>query len=318
VEQAASAYGPEVVALAGSIGEQQAGFVTRADGTRTEVLVTFRAYRIRETIGTYARVIANIPPEDLVFPPWYGSHWKSQNVGGVYGFLFGTGSIVDRTRIRPPSGDGRNVLAGDGGDLGGVTEPTPTTPDTSRVADPEGTPGAGHSTHPETGGEHYGTPGTGTEDETGLLGAIEGRGNINQAIDELVKVYSRIRQERWDTNDFLRSYTWRPIASMVDVLGTANLEISDDGAVIRGNEGFHSRAFGDFDDLRQLVQNTDGRPSRILGLTTEDPDDSRSASSRREAERDAGVAARLDTRKEKRLLVFKYLQALLAGRGILG
>jgi hypothetical protein len=321
VEQAASAYGPEVVALVGSIGEQQAGFITRNDGTRTEILVTFRAFRVRERIGVYERMFRSLPPEELVFPPWYGEHWSSRKVGGIYGYLFGTGSIVDPTTILSPpgSGDGRDILVGDGGDPSGVTEPRPIEADVPRVVDAEEIPAAGQTTQPETGGQPHGPPrADGEETGQSVLAEVEGRGDINQAIEELVRAYSRVRQERWDTNEFIRSYTWRPIASLVDMFGTANLEISEEGEVVQGNEGFHSRAFGDFDDLRQLVRNVEGRPPRILGLSLEDPDDARTRDSRRAAVRDQGVAQRLDTRKEKRVLVLRYMSALLASRGILG
>ena len=319
VSQAAAAYGPEVVAIVGSIGEQQAGFITRTDGTRTEIFIEFKAWRIRETIGIYRRRgTTSLPPEELVFPPWYGDHWKAHAVGGIYSHLFGTGSIVDETTFRAPTdSSGRTTRDADGGDPSGVTQPRDTDPTKPMVTESEDIPGEGHSTQPATGGDAHGPPRQDTEPVGETIGMVQGRGEINQAIEELVRVYSRVRQERWDVNEFIRSYTWRPIASVVDLFGTASLEISDEGEVVQGHEGFHSRAFGDVDDLRQLVSNVDGRPRRILGLTLEDPDDPSTSDADR-AERDQGIAARLDTRREKRLPVFRYLQALLSSRGILG
>ena len=316
VEQAAQAYGAEVAALVGSIGSQQSGFVTRDDGTRTEITVAFNAYRVTETIGVYERTFQNLPPEELVFPPWYGEHWRSARVGGIYSFLFGTGSVVDPVTFQAPAGADTSMLS------------DPETSDAdSRRGDTEGlvdpnfdAPAVGHADHPATGGQQYGPPGEPEEGDpvTGqTIGQVDGRGSINEAIETLVRTYSRVRFERWDTNEFLRSYTWRPIASLVDLFGTANLEINNDGEVVRGTEGFHSRAFGDFDDLRQLVRNVEGRPSRILGLTTQDPDDPRTAD-QDQAARDAQVAARMDTRREKRVQVLRYLRALLASRGVLG
>ena len=105
---------------------------------------------------------------------------------------------------------------------------------------------------------------------------------------------------------------------MVDIFGTANLEIDDDGEVVQGVEGFHSRAFGDFDDLRQLTRTVQGqRVATILGMTTTDEDEADGAAAN-QAFRDTERARRLDTRKEKRVAVYRYLQALLATRGILG
>ncbi len=131
-----------------------------------------------------------------------------------------------------------------------------------------------------------------------------------------MRAYSQVKLNHYDVHQFIRAYTWRPIATMVDMFGTANLEISDDGEVLRGREGFHSRAFGEYDDLRQLVGQGEGnRPQRILGLDTRDQDERDDSDS---PTRDERIAARMDTRKEKRTQVLKYLQNLLSSRGILG
>lgn len=322
VALSASAHGGEVVALVGTIGNSQPATQQRRDGVVTEIQVTFRAYKVTEEIGVYQRAFENIPAEDLVFPPWYGDHWRSTKVGGIYSYLFGTGSIIDPTVFRAPArADTTNNVVPDGGDLSGASSARSQPEEAQPLVDPTtDLPGVGQADHPQTGGMAYGPPGDSESDSvTGaVLGSVEARGTINEAIDELVKVYSRVRFERWDTNEFLRSYTWRPIATMVDLFGTANLEINDDGEVVRGVEGFHSRAFGPYDDLRQLVSNNTGdRPPRILGLTTDDPDDPRTTDTSR-AERDAGIAARLDTRREKRTQILLYLRALVASRGILG
>jgi hypothetical protein len=101
---------------------------------------------------------------------------------------------------------------------------------------------------------------------------------------------------------------------MVDLFGTANLEINDQGEVVRGVEGFHSRAFGDFDDLRQLVGPADGaRPRTILGISTENTDETSGAAGTPQE-----ISARLDTRKEKRLAVLKYLYRQLNSNGLRG
>jgi hypothetical protein len=106
---------------------------------------------------------------------------------------------------------------------------------------------------------------------------------------------------------------------MVDMFGTANLEIDDDGEVVRGVEGFHSRAYGDFDDLRQLTQTRgQDRVGTILNLVTTDTNEAAEGAAATRASRDTEKARRLDTRKEKRLAVFRYVQGLLSSRGILG
>lgn len=310
---------PEVAALAGTVGDTSSSFVSSSgtgnagdDATLTEVTVTFRAYQIRERLGLYQRTSVDLPAEDLCFPPWYGEHYRSQNIGALYGYFFGTGSIVDPTVVLDPTG--RSTRAADGGDPSGASEPRDT--ETTGVADPvtlpEEPPALMDSTTPEiTGAPGEVTPAT--------LAEVEPRGTIEEATATLVDAYSRIRRNRFDVDDFLRAYTWRPIASMVDIFGTANLEIDDDGEVVRGVEGFHSRAFGDFDDLRQLTRTVDGdRVATILGMTTTDADETDDPAAADRSSRDTERARRLDTRKEKRLAVLRYVQAILATRGILG
>lgn len=316
---------PEIAARAGSIGGVQSGYVTssseQVNPTLTEETVTFRAYRIVESMGVYRRTTVDLPAEDLTFPPWYGEHYRSGNIGALYSFFFGTGSIVDPLTVIGPSG--QSFSQADGGDPSGASSVTPagTGPGGSTesgvsegVTTPEDpTPVGVSESHAET----VGPPGAVTSTPQTLNKQNEGV-TIEEAVNTLVDTYSQIRRNRFDVDDFLRSYTWRPIASMVDIFGTSNLEIDDDGEVVQGVEGFHSRAFGDFDDLRQLTRTVDGqRVATVLGMTTTDVDEADGAAAT-QAQRDTERARRLDTRKEKRIAVYRYLQALLASRGILG
>jgi hypothetical protein len=311
---------PEVAALVGSVGGTQSSFVSAQgtgnagdEATLTEVEVTFRAYRITERLGVYRRESVDLPAEDLTFPPWYGEHYRSQNIGALYGYFFGTGSIVDPTIIVDPTGRSATLTQEE---VDGILRSTASTGDTTQphVTRPETEPEFLDSQRPEVVGAP-GEPGDSTR-----VGEIPGRGSIEEAVTSLVDSYSAIKRNRFDVDDFLRSYTWRRIASMVDMFGTANLEIDDNGEVVRGVEGFHSRAFGDFDDLRQLIRSVDGerRPQTILGLTTMDEEDASDPASQQRAARDAQRAQRMDTRKEKRLAVLRYVHAILATRGILG
>ncbi len=309
---------PEVAALVGSVGDTQSSFVSSSgtgnegdEATLTEVTVTFRAYRLKERLGLYQRTTADLPAEDLTFPPWYGEHYRSQNIGALYSYFFGTGSIVDPTVIVDPTG--RSARYSDGGDASGASEAGDpvSVGETEPVTLPEEPPELLDSTSSEVTGD----PGV---VEPVTLGEVEQRGSIEEATATLVDAYSRIKRNRFDVDDFLRSYTWRRVASLVDMFGTANLEIDDDGEVVQGIEGFHSRAFGDFDDLRQLTRTVDGeRVPTILGLTTTDEDEADGAAADR-AFRDTERARRLDTRREKRLAVLRYVHAVLATRGILG
>ena len=344
---------PEATVLAGTIGNEVAANPT-VTGTGNEgdpatvvsISITFLAVRIREEVGVYRRNTVDLAAEDLVFPPWYAETYRSRNIGALYSYFFGTGSIVDDTNIIGPenilltriqpadggdtSGAGAATPSGPGPDgsvTPGAAAPTVTTPDEPTPPDvaearPEiiGAPGTAEETRTLSAETADGGEGTSSVDgtRTPVLGRPTEHGNVEEAVRGLVEAYSLIRRNRFDIDDFLRSYTWRPIASIVDMLGTSNLEIDDDGEVVRGVEGFHSRAFGDFDDLRQLTRTVDGqRVQTVLGMTTTDEDEADGAAADR-AFRDTERARRLDTRKEKRLAVYRYVQALLTTRGILG
>jgi hypothetical protein len=314
VERPARDYGPEVVALVGTGGN--------IDASTGEVLVEFKAWEVTEDIGVYTREDVELPPEDITFPPWYGESWRTNRVGALYAYLLGTGALTDPTIILSPSGAeaARVEAEGEGADRSITVRLAEAYAGVSRNTAPGGTsaeaPPPGYSEVLPVGDSEEAGPARASDPEVeATLGTIPIRSPIAQATEEIVRAYSQIKLNKYDVHEFLRAYTWRPVASMVDLFGTANLEISDEGEVLRGREGFHSRAFGDYDDLRQLVGPSDtGRPRTILGLTTAESDESGDR-----ADRDSAISARLDTRKEKRVCVLRYLDSLLAGRGgILG
>lgn len=118
---------------------------------------------------------------------------------------------------------------------------------------------------------------------------------IKEAVEELSSVYNRIKMDGQDVHAFIRSYTSRPIATMSQILGSPDLQVSEDGKVIAGTSGFHSFAFGNFDQL-QGFDNTAVR--RIGGRG-----------------KPLKVAQELDTRKKKRDAVLRYREELNRGSG---
>lgn len=122
---------------------------------------------------------------------------------------------------------------------------------------------------------------------------------IEQAAAFLQATYSHIKQHGLDVEEFIRAYTWRPIATMVDMFGTRDLALSADGAyVTKGIEGFHSRAFGPWNDLFGLVT---PEIQEVVGL-----------------KRGSTSAQKGDTRKAKQTAVKDYLAGLGLGRAIIG
>lgn len=228
-------------------------------------VVTFKALEIEEEIPRYRTEIVELPAEEYIRPGWYGPCWKPNEIGQVYDFFFKTGSITDPTQVGDPQGAF--------------------------------------------------TPGTQDKTDDALLAAFENRtrstNNVSiltlddkattqQAVQFLVLTYSYMKQAG-DINidDFIKAYTWRPIASMVDMFGTTNLTLSTDGLrVLSGFEGFHSRSFGPYEDLFGLVS---PEIENILGV-----------------KRGETAAQKLDTRKRKQEAVLDYVTALNLSRSVVG
>jgi hypothetical protein len=132
----------------------------------------------------------------------------------------------------------------------------------------------------------------------GLL-ALAKDTSIEGAVAFILQTYSYIKLHGLSVDDFIRSYTWRPIASMPDMFGSSDLTLDAEGhAVVQGVEGFHSRAFGGFNDL--------------FGLVTPDIE------SITGIKRGSTVAQKGDVRGRKQLAVQEYVSALQFARAILG
>ncbi len=122
---------------------------------------------------------------------------------------------------------------------------------------------------------------------------------IEQAAAFLMATYSHIKQSGLDVEEFIRAYTWRPIATMVDMFGTGDLQLSPDGNfIVQGIEGFHSRAFGQFNDLFGLVT---PEIEEITGI-----------------KRGTNASQKTDTRKQKQDAVRDFIAGLGLGRAIIG
>ena len=229
--------------------------------------VIFRAYRVEEEVPRFVRETRDIPAEELIRPGWYGDIWSPAKIGEVYQDFFGTGSITDPQTVNGGFDQGQHIPNEDAAQAAEEAE-------TSRnIEDPR-------------------------NDALAFLTLDEGS-SIQDAVDFLTLTYSFIRQNGYNVDEFRRSYTWRPIASMVDIFGTTDLEFSSDGQeVLQGIEGFHSRAFGPYNDLFGLVS---PEIENILGI-----------------KRGSTSAQKADTRLRKQQAVQQMAAALSFSRGILG
>lgn len=232
-----------------------------------DVPITLHPFYVTEEISRYRRQEILIPAEEFIRPGWYGNVWTSANIGKVYTELFGTGSITDEQTITGPSGATTSSQSED--NLSAMEEAF----EAQDASDPR-------------------------LDAPALL-ALEKGASIQDAVEFLHLTYSYIRQSEMDTEEFIRAYTWRPIATMVDMFGTSDLEFTSDGSkVVTGIEGFHSKAFGPYENLHGLA---DPEIENIIGIGRKDVNN-----------------RKVDTRLRKYKAVQKYVSAIRFSRAILG
>jgi len=264
----AAEYGPEVIKDVGS-GTAQ---------TR------FRLFCIVEDAARLEEILIDMPLEDLIRPPWYSSVWFNKAIGGaVYDKFFGTTAITDPLII----GDYLPETTG--------VSPTQEQKAKSKLTIKEQTAQELSAASDVPDEEDYRL-------DVSVMGEIEQNASIEQSIDFLSYIYSRMRAGRYDIDEFIRGYTWRPVASITDMFGTPDLEYEEGVGgrveVSQGVEGFHSRAFGDYKNLFGLVGPEVGK---VIGVDNQfDP-----------------AAARLDVRRERWLAARAYA-AELVSQALLG
>lgn len=229
--------------------------------------VTVLAFRIKEDVPRFQQQVVDLPAEEYIRPGWYGDIWHPAKIGEAYDTFFATGAITDPHTISDPSGAqtaATNNAAGDALATANQTD-DPNDPRSSAAISYQLAAGA----------------------------------SIEQAAAFLQATYSHIKQSGLNTEEFIRAYTWRPIATMTDIFGTSDLQLSPDGQyIVQGIEGFHSRAFGDYNNLFGLVT---PELEEVVGL-----------------KRGTMAAQKGDTRKVKQDAVRDYLAGLGIGRAIIG
>ena len=234
-------------------------------GVRDDQVVRFDAYEITEEVRKDALIRTDLAPEEYIRPGWYGDCWKADRIDEVYEEFFGIGSINESQQIQNADGKSADQLVDE------------------IKADTE---------------KNGGVPPAFSTSRALALSLPKGA-TIEQAVAFLVLTYSVVRQAGFDTEQFIKGYTWRPIATMLDMFGSADLQLDQEGKdVITGIEGFHSRAFGPYDDLFGLVTQD---VEEIVGIKRGSP-----------------VAQHADTRKRKQQAILDYVAQLRLSRALLG
>jgi hypothetical protein len=266
--------GSTVASLNVTIGVSQAASAYGANvasyiGNPAE-LVQFNAYRVTESVARYTQQSVQLPLEEYLRPGWYGDVWHPSLIGQAYQAFFGTGSITDQQLVQSANGSTTSTGVAQAAAQAALA----TASQATSAADQKAA-------------------------AAGLL-ALDQQASIEQAVAFLVQLYSTVKTSpNADVDQFISGYTWRPIATMIDIFGTSDLAYDPTGqTVTSGIEGFHSRAFGPYNNLFGLVTPA---ISNVVGI-----------------QRGTPAAQRADTRLRKQQAVQQYVSAIQSQRAILG
>ncbi len=227
--------------------------------------VTFKAWAVEEEVPRYKLEEIDIPPEELIRPGWYGDNWSPGKIGNVYKDFFGIGSITEPTVILDGGANANEKFV-------------------DAIAKAQ----------------------TGEDADNAIMDlpivtSLGENSTIQQSVEFITLTYSYVKQADLDADEFIRTYTWRPIATLIDMFGSENLVYDSNGIAPTTSgvvEGFHSRAFGPYDDVFGLVT---PEIETVLGI-----------------DRGSTTAQRADTRKRKLERVQALFQALNFSRAQIG
>ena len=290
----------------------------------------YKAYEVVELFTRRAKVKVDLPIEECVRPPWLWDGWDNLKIGETYMQFFGTNSITDIEGFTSDdmlkTYESEEVTLAFAEKQEGLAQGAQKKSETeeefiARINKEAEIGGEGEKNKPEKGGTSPVKEVTKKVTAAAIL-TMEKERTIENAVDYLVKVYSFVRSFGMDIGEFIRNYTWRSIATMPEILGSDDFTLTEKkvtsaksssafiGAnkslmtetiyVPSGQEGFHSRAFGDKADLFGLVN-----PSvkKILGLSKD---------------KAHATAMKMDVRKRRRQAVWDYVNEITSSRGLLG
>jgi hypothetical protein len=252
----------------------------------------------------------DISIEDALMPGWFSRDiWSADNVGTkVYQPLLGCYAITDDIAV--PSSDLQERL---------------------KNLKELGTDGAGPLSDAlyaeEAGKVNQGVIGP-NEYGVDTLGGVKA-GSVEEAVNSIAAAYSYLKENKdYNVHDFIRNYTYRPIANIEEILGSSDLTYGDDGKPTDESmvEGFHSRAYGEYNTevtkpTKSGVDVTPGEGS--LHLLFGDVAKGKAANVKRKSVLNRGEAVQairpeFDPRGRSLARVRAYAAELEVSRGLLG
>ncbi len=170
------------------------------------------------------KVYKTLPIEEILRPNWFSAQYSNLTIGEqIYGKFIGCGSVVDELVLKNSEG------------LAIQSKSTDRLAKLDKLAASENL----------------------MKDVAGMVqNDISDVPSMESAIDILAFIYGEVLKNGGDVNRFISDYTTRSIATMEDILGSSDLEltkIGNDVKVARGKLGFHSVAVSGFSDLAGLV-----------------------------------------------------------------
>ena len=322
------------------------------DTTTTEVEVS-------GFVSIYKSKQVEVPLDDALFPPWMSPIYKNMSIGrDFYQDLLGIGSICDPVQV----GSADREVPGSPPYL-----PDSISAKAMQGLKPEALSKLKASMKSVTGAGTTGfldSQSTDTVSQAvsdGIAGEVGLGATVEQSVDALVDTYKALKESDFDFDAFYEAYSWRPIATMRQILGDPDFDLSAgmskklqpiqdqvssllktkakvdkltggkisalsgiDGASLPSGskilsdlagankqiestlksslplpgEGFHSRAFGPYDQMEFLHHRAAARYDGSGDIREVDPD--------------------IDPRGERYRRVQAYLAVLKADKGLLG
>lgn len=248
-------------------------------GNRPDTVFMWRKAVVYEDV-TRKTTRRPVPIEEAIRPPWFSPLYSNLFIGPeIYQKFFGTGSIVDQSVVFSPEGAAvfGNTGFTDAERDDFLAEIRAADGDFKKIAQL-------------------------MEDTRGrTIGKVP---SVETSVNALAFLYGEVRRQGLDVQQFISTYTDRPIATLKDMLGSLDLEYEIQGnqlEKVSGEAGFHSTAVAPFGDLLGLVDNPDLEIPRLRRKGPKFP-----------------ISKFLDPRPERRQKVEAYADEIGGSRGSLG
>jgi hypothetical protein len=220
-----------------------------------------------------------LPVEESIRPPWFSPLYSNWFIGSqIYEKFFGCGSIVDQALFVAP-GSGAVAV------------------NTGRAKQQEVL-----DKLKDAGNDKSAMQGVVDKASADSISDVP---DIESSVDTLAYIYGEVTRLGLDVHKFVQEYTNRPIATLEEILGSADLRYNTSGnklVLASGEPGFHSTAIANVGDLIGLLDNPDTALPRL-----------KSGKGKKEP-----LSRLLDPRPGRRAKVVEYLQEINASSGSLG